>query len=308
MPALMTHYLFGEEALNRGALPHLDGANVGEETLRAFYLGCQGPDPFFFAVTTPRGSAARKLAGAMHRDGIAASFASLRDGIGHLPAEDRPIGRAFAHGMIAHYALDRCAHPYVYAMENELCDADESLADAHHEVHAIIESEIDCGMLDAYRGRSTAEVAPVSVLNGAPRATLAAGALMADVANRVFGLGLRPVDYGKALDGMRLCYRLIEPCGSRRSRWLGLLERAVRPHSQLASLAHRTDQGADNPSMNPLRHAWTDPFKGGTSNEGFVEVFERALDGYADLLGRFEAGDERLARACSLDYSGRPLA
>ena len=308
MPALITHCLFGEEAVNRGTIPQLDGADVPAHALRAFYLGCQGPDPFFFAVTTPRGGVARKLAGAMHRGRVSESFAAVRTGIARLPAADRPAGRAFAYGLLAHYALDRCAHPYVYAMEDELCGADEALADAHHEVHAIIESEIDCGILDAHRGCSTAEVVPVSVLEGDPQATRPAGALMADVANRVFGLGLRPVDYEGALGDMRLCYRLIEPSGSQRTRWLGVLERVVRPHSQLAALAHRTDQGADNPSMNPRRRTWTDPFKGGASNEGFAEVFERALADYAGLIERFATGDDvELAQACSLDYSGRPL-
>ena len=244
----------------------------------------------------------------MHRDKVGEAFAAVRAGIAHLPAADRPAGRAFAYGLLAHYALDRCAHPYVYAMEDELCGADESLADARSEVHAIIESEIDCGILDAYRGCSTAEVVPVSVLAGDPQATRPAGALMASVANRVFGLGLRPVDYEGALGDMRLCYRLIEPSGSRRTRWLGTLERVVRPHSQLAALAHRTDQGVDNPSMNPRRRSWTDPFKGGDSSEGFVEVFERALIDYAGLIERFAAGDDaELVQACGLDYSGRPL-
>ena len=308
MPALITHCLFGEEAVNRGTIPQLDGADVPAHELRAFYLGCQGPDPFFFAVTTPRGGVARKLAGAMHRGRVSESFAAVRTDLAKLPEGDRQAGRAFAYGLLAHYALDRCAHPYVYALEDELCGADESLADARSEVHAIIESEIDCGILDAYRGCSTAEVAPVSVLAGDPRATRPAGALMASVANRVFGLGLRPVDYEGALGDMRLCYRLIEPSGSRRTRWLGTLERVVRPHSQLAALAHRTDQGADNPSMNPRRRSWTDPFKGSDSSEGFVEVFERALIDYAGLIERFAAGDDaELVQACGLDYSGRPL-
>ena len=60
--------------------------------------------------------------------------------------------------------------------------------------------------------------------------------------------------------------------------------------------------------MNPRWRVWTDPFKGGASNEGFAEVFERALIDYAELVERFATGsDVELARACSLDYSGRPL-
>ena len=61
--------------------------------------------------------------------------------------------------------------------------------------------------------------------------------------------------------------------------------------------------------MNPGHRAWADPFKGGVSNEGFVEVFERALDDYAGLVERLETDDDLgVERACHLDYGGRPLA
>ncbi len=308
MPALITHYLFGEEALNRGLLPGFDEGGAGGAARRtAFLLGCQGPDPFFFAVTTPRGAAARSLAGAMHRTRVAPAFDRLRADLAKLPEADRPAGEAFVCGMLAHYALDRTAHPYVYAMEGELCDGSADLADARSEVHAVIESEIDCGVLDRYRGRTAAEFPPVGVLEGDERVVRAAGALTAELAGTVFGLPLRPADYGRALGDMRLCYRLIEPCGCARSRRIARLERAVRPHSQLASLAHRVDQGADNPSMNPGRRPWVDPFKGGASDEGFAEVFERALGDYAAAAAAYRAGEPSAGFVGGLDYSGRPM-
>lgn len=314
MPALITHYLFGEEALNRGFVPGLDNVHLGTLCARrAFYLGCQGPDPFFFCFTSPRGAAARKLGSAMHRGRMARSFEQLRGDVDRLPTEQRPAGRAFVLGMLAHYALDRVAHPYVYAMQYALGEADPDLAAAHSEVHAIIESEIDCGVLDRYRRRSTAEFPPVGVLERDETAERAAGALLAETASVVFGIGLRPADYAGALADMRLCYRMIEPYEAGRSRRLGALERSVRPHSLLVSLAHRTDLGEENPSMNPGRLPWDDPFKAGPdgaplrSVETFGDVFERALEGYADLAARFAAGEACVQLTGCLDYSGRAL-
>lgn len=308
MPALITHYLFGEEALNRGFVAGLDNVSArGLTARRAFYLGCQGPDPFFYGITTPRGSTVRALGSVMHRARMSAAFEQLRADVDRLPAGDRATGQAFVCGLLAHYALDRAAHPYVYAMQFELGAADPELAAAHSEVHAIVESEIDCGVLDHYRRCSTATFHPVSVLEKDEAAERAAGALMAQVARGVFGLDVRPADYGGALADMRLCYRMIEPYEAGRTRRLGSLERSVRPHSLLMALAHRSDQGAGNASMNPARRPWSDPFGGAASVETFPEVFERALEDYAGLVARFLEGAPCAELTRHLDYSGRTL-
>jgi hypothetical protein len=303
MPALITHFIFGEETLNR-VCPQL-AANDVEDC--AFYLGNQGPDPLYFGVTTPRGADVRALASQMHGSHMARAFEVLRAGVDRLPEADRRVGRAFAAGMLGHYALDRTAHPYVYALENELCAASPELTDAHHEVHALIEAEIDCGTLEYHRGQRCDSFAPVDALEKDPQVVRAAGALVSDVGHAVFGLGVRPGDYARALDDMRLCYRLIEPYGSAASRRVGALERTMRRHSQLEALAHRTDLGMENnPSMNFEKRRWEDPSDGRPSQESFAEVFERALGYYRELLGAWLAGDPMGPVVAGVDYNGRP--
>lgn len=303
MPALITHYLFGEEVL-----PQVDDVvGTRDEERDAFLIGCQGPDPFFFGITTPRGSDVRALGKEMHRRKMGAALEQMRSDLAKLPADDRAAGTAFVCGMLAHYVLDRTAHPYVYAMEYALCDSSDDLGDAYNEVHAIIESELDCGVLDHYRHCNVEEFPPVLTLEKDPRAMRAAGALTSEMANVVYGLKIRPSDYEGALDDMRLCYRAIEPYDSGRSRRLGTIERTVRSHSLLESLAHRTDQGAQNPSMNCEKAPWTDPFKGGQSTESFIEVFERALTDYPAVARAFVAGTPIAQITEHLDYSGRRL-
>ena len=303
MPALITHYLFGEEVLHRMGreLCPTDAARD------LFLMGCQGPDPFFFAVTTSRGGAVRAMGSNMHRRRVSAAFDRLRADAERLPDEQKALGRAFTAGLLAHYVLDRNAHPFVYAHEYELCDYNRELADAYHEVHAVIESELDCGMLDHLRGLTCAQVAPASVLVSGDGELLLAGTLLAQTARVVFDLDVRPVDYPGAVADMRLCYQAIEPYGSARQRNIARAERLARPHSQLASLAHRLDQGADNPSMNMANLPWDDPFKPQTSRESFPEVFERGIDDYLRVFPAFEAGEPMGPLAAGLDYHGKPL-
>ncbi len=308
MPALITHRLFGEEALP--ALPEHLRATASQRT--AFLLGNQGPDPFFFAVTTPRGSVVREMGHRMHNERMAACFDTLRAGVSRLPAAVRDTGLAFVCGLLGHYALDRTAHPYVYAHEFALCDDNPELHDAYHEVHALIESDIDAGMLHALRGTTTAQVAPVSAIEGDVEAERAGGALLADCALSVFGLPLRPGDYAGGLADMRLCYRTIEPAGSRRSRGIGALERRARPHSQMEALAHRSDLDETCASMNPKRRPWTNPFlpaddPAAASTDSFRDRFDTAQRLYRLLLSGLLDGTPACELTRGINYEGQQI-
>ncbi len=308
MPALITHYLFGEEVLSRGLLPDLDNTAPADDPRQIAYLvGCQGPDPFFFRVRTGRLVPVRSMGSAMHRSYMSSAFEQMRSDVALLPADDAEIGRAFTCGVLAHYALDRIAHPFIYCHEFELCDNSKGLHTAHHEVLAVIESEIDCGILDLYRHCSVADFPPVSVLEENDHAAAIAGGLIARLGHTVYGLPLRSGDYGAALNDMRMVYRNIEPYGSREVRVLGDIERVLHGHSILQSLAHRTDQGADNPSMNLEHDTWQDPFKGATSSASVPELFESALDDYALLVPQFLNGAPMSELTHHIDYGGRLL-
>lgn len=305
MPALITHHLFGERSSS--LLP--EGLVTSEEELLAFLLGNQGPDPFFFRVlTTPeRGEAARRLAHEMHDGRVAPAFEALREGVSHLPERDAGIGRAFALGMLSHYALDRAAHPFVYAEQYALIEASDELYDADSEVHAVIESDLDTWMLWSLRHATVHDCPPASELARTERICRVAGALMSQVAWTVFGLEVGAAEYAGAVSDMELCYRAIEPHGSLRSGAIGGVERLARAHSLLESLSHRVSTSDECVAAN-LGHAeWRNPFTGETSTDSFADRFDAALRDWPELAFAFTHGGEELTTAVAgLNYSGMP--
>lgn len=306
MPALITHHLFGERSAT--LLP--EGVITNEEELLAFLLGNQGPDPFFFRVlTTPeRGSEARGLAHQMHDGRMTSAFTSLREGVGHLPAADAGIGRAFALGMLSHYALDRVAHPYVYAQQYAIIAAGDGLFDADSEVHAVIESDLDTWMLWKLRRATVHDCPPASELVRTERICRVAGALLSQVAWETFGLKVGASEYAGAVSNMELCYRAIEPYGSVRTSGIGAIEGIVRSHSLLRALSHRVSTSEECAAAN-LEHAeWVNPFTREASTESFPEVFDRALKGWPSLSLAFTHGGDELREAVAgLNYEGLPL-
>lgn len=304
MPALITHHLFGEESVER--LP--EGVVTSDDERAAFLLANQGPDPFFFRVRTPNMKACMKLAQVMHRSRMSRQFAALRDGVAHLPQRDSGVGRAFVLGLLSHYVLDRNAHPFVYAQQWGIMDADPDLKDAGSEVHAVIESDLDVLMLQLKRdGATTADYPPVSELVTTDRINKVAGALTSFLAYSVYGLEVGADEYGGAVADMQLVYRLIEPAGSARTKALAKIEGLVKHYSLLQSLAHRVTAEPPVAAGNLSCRDWENPFTGKTSSESFPALFERALDDYGEAAARFiETGDMEAVTG-HVNYSGRVL-
>ncbi|MBM6868626.1 zinc dependent phospholipase C family protein [Collinsella tanakaei] len=304
MPALITHHLFGEESIER--LPA--GIVSSEEERIAFLIANQGPDPFFFRVRTPHARECMTFAQRMHAARISRQFSALREGVSSLPAHDVGVGRAFALGMLSHYALDRCAHPFVYDQQWGIQRMDESLAGAGSKVHAVIESDLDVLMLQMKRaGATCADCPPVSELVTTGRVNKVAGALTSFVARSVYNLEVGAAEYGGAVADMQFVYRLIEPAGSLSVRVLGALEGLVSNYSILTSLSHPVCDEAPAATGN-LRHLpWSNPYTHEESHESFPEVFARALDDYARLAEGFIRGENMAALTRHTNYSGRVL-
>ena len=305
MPALITHHLFGEESVER--LPA--GIVTTDEERIAFLIANQGPDPFFFRARTPHLRSCMKLAQRMHAAHISRQFAALRDGVSRLPERDATLGRAFALGLLAHYALDRTAHPFVYAQQWGIQAADPELANASSEVHAVIESDLDVFMLQLKRnGATVADYPPCEEIVTSDRINRVAGTLMSYVAYAAFDITLGGQEYGGSVADMQLAYKLIEPAGTARSEGISMIESVVRPHSLLGALAHRVTIQVPAGAANLAHHPWENPFTNEPSTEDFDQVFSRALDAYERMAQLFVSGSGMPNITGRVNYSGRPLS
>ncbi|MGI6755095.1 MAG: zinc dependent phospholipase C family protein [Atopobiaceae bacterium] len=288
MPALITHHLFGEETLGR--LP--EGLVSGQEELIAYLLGNQGPDPFFarFSTTPKKMKAAHALAHRMHTERVSNAFISLREAVSHLVDEDKRVGRAFTLGLVAHYVLDRIAHPFVYAQQYALCDALEDLHDAGSEVHAVIESDIDTWMLWQIRHATVVECPPELELCCTERVGRVAGALFSHVAWQVYGLNVGAAEYAHAVANYATLYRHVEPYGSAGYQCLTHIEHLFRHHSQVGAMAHQVLLSDECASANLNHLPWTDPATGAISEKSFADLFHDATTSYESFARAYIYG------------------
>ena len=308
MPAIITHHLFGEDAATR--LP--EGIIDGQEELLAFLLGNQGPDPFWahFVARRSVAAACAKLATDMHAGKVVETFMALRDAVTHLPEDDKRVGRAFVLGLLSHYVLDSTAHPFVYAQEAALCEADPELQPVHSEVHAIIESDLDTWMLWSQRGLTVEDAPTPRNLAHTDRVVRVAGALYAQVAWQVFGIEIGADAYEGSVDDYELIYAIVDPAPSMKTKLLKLLDPVTPQASYVRSLGHYVRRSDECPAANLSCHPWTDSCSGEVSELSFGDLYFAALDRWPDFAETFSYGDEKWLRELTggLNYDGKPEA
>lgn len=306
MPALITHHIFGEDAV--AGLPA--GVVSGEEEKLAFLLANQGPDPLLarFSALPATARACHRLARLIQGGRVTRAFWALRDGVRHLPAADEGVGRAFALGFIGHYVLDRAAHPLIVSQQRALAEADRTLAPAAREVHAVIESDIDSWILWEKRGATVLERPAAGNLMRTERIERVGGALVSQLSLAAFGLELGAREYAGSVRDLERAYRLIDPAGSPRARTIGALERLARGHSWAEAAAHYVRRSAECPAANLDCLPWRDPFTGRVRSESVADLFDEARLAYPALAEAFVRGDREGFRRLvgGLDYAGRP--
>lgn len=141
MPALVCHWLLGKRLENKAR--ELAGEKKFNE--KSFYIGCQGPDIFFFSRRgTFSGENLRQFGSKVHKDSPSMLFSSVKktlDQSGEL--HDDVL--SYALGMCVHYAYDTCAHPYICQLADHMRRNDGRGENYHY--HAAIESALDTIMM-----------------------------------------------------------------------------------------------------------------------------------------------------------------
>ncbi|MDO5044033.1 MAG: hypothetical protein Q4E22_01870 [Coriobacteriia bacterium] len=303
MPALITHALMGENVLEN--LAHAQTYSHNER--RAFLLGTQGPDPYFFRFSNLHATPAHHLAKNLHYYKIAEQFYSYYDALLYLDEADKPLGKAYLLGFLTHYSLDSLAHPFIYAQQAELIQASPDLSLAARELHSAIESDIDTSMLMHMHQYEVSHAYILSLLK-APREVIEiAGLLHAYVARNVYSLDIHEDEFKHSLADMRAIYHLVEDESSSHAQLASKLEQLIRKKSILGALAHRSQSDKTDLALNLEHHAWKDPYHRHTSHESFIDIFAKASEAFQKNCQVFLQGGPMEDISKHTNYYGQPL-
>ena len=150
MPGFVTHHIFGINAFH--GLPKGNAKDIIRKHNKAYSLGLQGPDLFFYFLPTSSGLFPN-IANKMHKENTGEFFNQLIIACSTIKElEDYETCNAYIQGFIGHYLLDSAIHPYVYCRVTTKPDK-EVLG-----VHFGLETDIDREVLMHYKGMSLTEL------------------------------------------------------------------------------------------------------------------------------------------------------
>ena len=152
MPSFNAHYLFAEHELDfiKKTFPEVK-INEG-----ALWYAAQGPDLFFFGRLLPwmKGKNPMEVGDKFHEEANPTQFLNaMRNYINENP--DDHLAITVMIGIICHYVLDRNAHPFVYAIEENIYNQSPQCWDRMW-IHNVIEHNFDTYLLQKMKGLAKA--------------------------------------------------------------------------------------------------------------------------------------------------------
>lgn len=309
MPSIITHDTFGQD-IYRELFTSIGGSRDEAE---AFLLGNQGPDPLFYSVAIPWLIPSSDMGNVMHDKLPARLLDAFKTDLPFLPEDERPIARAYALGFLCHYTLDSTAHPFIFSQQYALCDAGEPglTRDDGHEVHALIETELDELVLYVKRSETVERFNPArDILKGTEHMLDVVSKLYIYVCMAAYGRTVPKDLFRGSVHAMRLGQRAFHSASGLKREILGRTEELVRRYSFCRAMSHRPIELEQSIFDNHQHKRWEDPFTGEASTESFWDLYERALGRAQRNIELFDSegfGIEE-ARVITSDknFSGKP--
>lgn len=231
----------------------------------AFALGCQGPDPFFYAyLPGAKNKFLHRIANRLHTENVDAFMAAML-----RSSKQDPLRLSYFLGYLSHYALDAAAHPYVNHLS---CRPDHTRFEAH----------LDSALL-SYLGVKLREHPPDGLLQASEQTVLAIDELLTLCAAESHGLDLAG-DFVIAHKHMLRVQRIgFDPSRIKRPLFL-LAETFLKKPAYITGklLETRVTDGIDY--LNLKKRPWSLPWDpGAVHTDSFLEIVERAAVDAAEM-------------------------
>ncbi|MFZ5596655.1 MAG: zinc dependent phospholipase C family protein [Bacillota bacterium] len=298
MPDVWTHLICG-----RQILPEVE-ARLGvltEDQKKLFFLGCQGPDLFFYYNFMPWAGDKRAvvLGNRLHHERCGLFF---REALKYAKARPEPKILVYITALLSHWCLDRATHPYINYISGVFSGkgpGGEKIINNHKRVEAAIDVILARKMLN------------VDVRRVPVHPEIDAGATLPDAVcdfyHHVLPLvhgehyrNLEGTDFiNKSYRDMVSALRLLHDPSGLKAALASLYDTVSINVSNWRYYFYRDHDGDGEEYMNGEKRPWCHPMDSGERHrESFYELFQTGVEdslAMADLAARYVRGeaDER---------------
>ena len=273
MPAIITHYLMSKACLD--SLGDNNAVKCIKQYSEVFFLGAQYPNILLFALGNRE---LNQLGERMHSEGISGFFAECINRIRKTAIhEGRNELTAFVAGVLCHYALDTCTHPYIYYKTGFFND-DGHLKGESVIRHHFLETTIDVILANDLEDSSPYSLNTVEKFSVRSKTRILIGQFLSDTIASSYDVFIYPEDYAKAMKDMAFVYRILRDKSGVKRVIAGALGKFFRGIGEAAALMHYEPvKQLDylNKKNNIWHYPWDDTID---INLSFMDLYNKAVD------------------------------
>lgn len=248
------------------------------------YLGTQGPDPFFYyglsISPTKSAKAIRKFGTFLHEVDPYITFKYLLEYVMGSKNEEKPILRPFLKGLLAHYLLDRNAHPYIWYISGFVTDSDKNYQ-KYFNNHASIESSIDVLLMHHYHDQTT----PFESVNYNKNELKIVSKMMYSLGKGCYkNKYIKINSYEKAIKNMRTVHKVIYSKNGKKKEFFNKYLKNNPINIMCEDQLHNIKLDFLNLKHKEWRNCITNE---NPTNSNFYELFDNALKEYSHIVSIF---------------------
>ena len=272
MPSLITHALAAHNMIPKNCYVE----KAISKNMYAFNIGSSGPDLFYFYHAFPWSKKEKKKEvyhyGELFHKTLTNEHFKAAIEFAKQTKDETVV--SYVAGWIAHYALDRNAHPFIFHYTGN-----DSLA------HRRMEAELDARMLDKKLNTSIKKYKPYELVNNDSHTIEAINKIYKHVLKEVYSITLDSEIVEESIKDMRLSYRLLHDPNNIKRKWINKLEKT--PYELTGTMIpNHVDYTYD--ITNDKHNEWCNPSDNTiTSTKDFYELFNDGVNDGILLLTLF---------------------
>lgn len=283
MPAFATHQIFGQECLEGMFSGELTHTVLRHKTV--FYLGCQGPDIFFFNPFLMERKGKVGLGSRMHRSRTNDFFQVY---LNQLLKLDDPweleVGISYLLGFLTHYTLDCTLHPYVYSRTG-YTTGDRDSASQTMPLHQRLEAVMDMQILMAKRERMPSAYYPERKISLTRQELSVVAGLLSRTIRKVYRVMLTVPQVKLSYLCLRIVMRLVYDHSGKKTNQIRRLESLIFRHALLGDMMVSDDLTDEIDVMNRQGTFWSSPWDKDRFYDSSVwELYDNAGERYQNYF------------------------
>jgi len=278
MPALLTHYICGDEMVKSIDVPEV--SNVIKSHRNMFNLGTQGPDFFFYHNAWPwsKGESLYKIGLKLHFEKVKAFFDNALDVIEKAEGEEKEKLQAYLYGYVCHYSLDLHTHPYIFYKTGFVVDENEDKRkfDAYHRR---FEAELDVIMAQEILKKRAHEILTHQLITISDDEAFLLARMYNYILKNIFEMDISEDEIKKAPKDMANVTKALRDATGIKKAIIGFIEKIVYKHQLISNMIYpqKIDKRLDH--MNTAHSPWSYPWdKGSVQHSSLHEMFRDAVE------------------------------